>query len=257
MPSGGVNELIENDLDVQVVEYTAAISRNPRDAKAHRQRGLLKARLHRYDEALQDFEHTLTLAPSDAHAYGLRALVWAKKGDRARAISDFDEAIRLAPQNAELYRSHRDRLLAETARGGPIAGGDFNILKNPFVLLGLPPTAAPTMVQEAYEDAVEDEVEDADVLLRARQTLLTPRLRIEAEVGGFVDVDPRLAAQIISEIRSGVPFDGIGEQLKRLHSLPRSNVIAHYGSAESLDIEGLCALSRGNRPRACRQRLSE
>jgi tetratricopeptide (TPR) repeat protein len=197
--------------------------------------------MRRYDEALQDFERTLKLTPNDAHAYGLRALVWAKKGDRSRALADFDEAIRLAPQNAELYRSHRDRVLAESSRA-PIEGGDFNILKNPFVMLGLPPTAAPAMVKEAYEDAIEDEVDDVDVLIRAQQTLLTPRLRIEAEVGAFLDIDPRLASQIVSDIRSGAPINEISEQLSKLHSLPRSNVVAHYGSAQSLEMDGLCEL---------------
>src|SRR5258707_15400895 len=105
--SGGVKEPIEDDLDAQIAELPAFISRNPKDAKALRQRGLLRARLRRYDEALQDFDRTLKLAPGDAHAYGLRALVWARKGDRERALRDFDEAIGLAPQNAELYRSHR------------------------------------------------------------------------------------------------------------------------------------------------------
>ena len=232
---------IELDIEAKVFECDEAISRNPRDAKALRQRGLLRARLRRYDEALQDFDRTLKLAPGDAHAYGLRALVWARKGDRERALRDFDEAIRLAPQNAELYRSHRERVLSETPRT-PIEGGDFNILKNPFVLLGLPPTAKPTAIKEAYEDAIEDGVDDVDVLMRAQQTLLTPRLRIEAEVGGFLDVHPSLAAEIVSNIRSGIPIEEVGERLEKLHSLPRSNVIAHYGSARPLDLDGLCAL---------------
>lgn len=239
--SSGVTEPAESELDAQIAECSSAISRNPKDAKALRQRGLLRARLRRYDEALQDFDRTLKLTPGDAHAYGLRALVWARKGDRERALRDFDEAIRLAPQNAELYRSHRERVLSETPRI-PIEGGDFNILKNPFVLLGLPPTAKPTAIKEAYEDAIEDGVEDADVLMRAQQTLLTPRLRIEAEVGGFLDVHPSLAAEIVSDIRSGIPVEEIGERLEKLHSLPRSNVIAHYGSARPLDLDGLCAL---------------
>jgi tetratricopeptide (TPR) repeat protein len=239
--SGGVKEPVENDLDAQIAELTAVISRNPRDAKAHRQRGLLRARIRRYDEALQDFDRTLKLAPNDGHAYGLRALVWARKGYRDRALLDFDEAIRLAPQNAELYRSHRERVLSETPRG-PIEGGDFNILKNPFVLLGLPPTAKPAAIKEAYEDAIEDEVDDADVLMRAQQTLLTPRLRIEAEVGGFLDVDPSPAAQIVADIRSGNPIEEIGAKLNKLHSLPRSNVIAHYGSARPLELDSLCGL---------------
>jgi tetratricopeptide (TPR) repeat protein len=154
MSADGTNETVKSDLDAQIAECSEAISRNPRDGKAYRQRGLLKARMRRYDEALHDFDRTLKLTPNDAHAYGLRGLVWAKKGDRSRALADFDEAIRLAPQNAELYRSHRDRVLAESSHA-PIEGGDFSILKNPFVLLGLPPTAAPAMVKEAYEDAVE------------------------------------------------------------------------------------------------------
>ena len=171
MSSGGAKEPVENDLDAEIAELSATISRNPRDAKSYRRRGLLKARCRRYDEALQDFERTLKLAPDDGHAYGLRALVWAKKGDRDRALRDFDEAIRLAPRDAILFRTHRDRVLSENV-GGPIAGGDFNILKNPFVLLGLPLTAKPASIKEAYEDAIEDEVDDADFLMRAQADAL-------------------------------------------------------------------------------------
>ncbi|MET4524062.1 tetratricopeptide repeat protein [Bradyrhizobium sp. JR18.2] len=230
-----------SDFDAEIAELSDAITRNPRDAKAYRRRGLLKARSRRYDEALQDLERTLKLAPDDSHAYGLRALVWEKKGNRDQALRDFDEAIRLAPSDAMLFRSHRDRVLSES-RGGPVAGGDFDILKNPFVLLGLPPTAKPAAIKDAYEDAIEDEVDDADVLMRAQQTLLTPRLRIEAKVGSFLDVDQSLAAQIVSDIRSGTPIRNIKERLTRLHSLPRSNVLAHYGSARPLELADLCDL---------------
>lgn len=239
--SSNSSELIEADLEKKIADCTRAISANPSDAKAYRQRGLLKARGHHYDEALKDLDRAIALAPDDPHAYGLRALTWSKKGDLTRSLKDFDLAINLAPNNSELYRSHRDRVLAETRRE-PIGGGDFNILKNPFVLLRLPSTAVPVAVKEAYEDAIEDAIEDADILLRAQQTLLTPRLRIEAEVSGFLDVDARLAAEIVSDIRSGVPIERIGEKLSKLHSLPRSNVIAHYGSARPLELDKLCDL---------------
>jgi tetratricopeptide (TPR) repeat protein len=242
MASGGANTQSRSDLDAEIAEVSAIISRNPREAKSYRKRGLLKARSQRYDEALQDFDRTLKLTPDDGHAYGLRALVWAKKGDRDRAVRDFDEAIRLAPDDyAAIFRSHRERVLAEASEG-PVAGGGFNLLNNPFVLLGLSPTAKPAAIKEAYEDAVEDGIVDADVLLRAQQTLLTPRLRIEAEVGGFLDVDFSLAAQIVSDIRSGTPIEGIEERLRKLHSLPRSNVIAHYGSAKPVRLSDLLGL---------------
>jgi hypothetical protein len=239
--SSGVTEQVKSELDAQIAECSGAISRNPKDAKAYRQRGLLKARMRRYDDALHDLDHTLRLSPNDANAFGLRALVWAKKGDKSRAIADFDEAIRLAPQNAGMLRTHRQRVLSEAPRE-PIEGGDFNILKNPFVVLNLSPNARPTTIKEAYEDAVEDGADDAHVLMRAQQTLLTPRLRTEPEVGGFLDVHPDLAAEIVSDIRSGAPIEEIRERLEKLHSLPRSNVIAHYGSARPLDLDGLCAL---------------
>jgi len=241
MSFGATSGSIELDIEAKIFECDEVISRNPRDASALRQRGLLRARLGKNDEALQDLDRTLKLAPEDAHAYGLRALVWARKGDRERALRDFDEAISLAPQNAELYRSHRERVLSETLRT-PIEGGDFNILKNPLVLLGLPPTAKPTAIKEAYEDAIEDGVGDANALIRAQQTLLTPRLRTEAEVSGFLDVDPGLAAQIVSDIRSGTLLREIEGRVEKLHSLPRSNVIAHYGSARPLDLNGLRGL---------------
>jgi hypothetical protein len=78
--------------------------------------------------------------------------------------------------------------------------------------------------------------------MRAQQTLLTPRLRTEAEVGGFLDVHPSLAAEIVSEIRCGITLREIGERLEKLHSLPRSNFIAHYGSARPLELDDLCGL---------------
>jgi tetratricopeptide (TPR) repeat protein len=59
--SGGINEAAEIDLNAEIAELSAALSRNPRDAKAYRRRGLLKARSRRYDEALQDFERALRL----------------------------------------------------------------------------------------------------------------------------------------------------------------------------------------------------
>jgi hypothetical protein len=57
-----------------------------------------------------------------------------------------------------------------------------------------------------------------------------------------LDIDPRLASQIVSDIRSGAPIDEIGERVGKLHSLPRSNVIAHYGSAQPLEMDGQCDL---------------
>src|SRR3989442_912845 len=62
------------------------------------------------------------------------------------------------------------------------ASSGFNLLLNPFVLLGVPPNATAQDIKHAYDDAVEDGIAAADVLRRAQQELLAPRLRVNAEV---------------------------------------------------------------------------
>lgn len=52
MVSGGTKDQVESDLDAEIAELSAAISRNPTDAEAHRRRGLLKTRSRRYTPCL-------------------------------------------------------------------------------------------------------------------------------------------------------------------------------------------------------------
>jgi uncharacterized membrane protein (UPF0127 family)/tetratricopeptide (TPR) repeat protein len=239
-----------DDLDLKIAERTRAIARNAGDAKAHRDRGLFRARKQDFDGAMVDFDQAIALDPADAHSYGLRGLVWSKQGNSGRAIVDFDKAIALAPANAHVYQAHRDRVAAANPPGPEgtsvkrpiIAGGEFNLLENPFVVLGVSLTATAQDVKHAYEDALEDGLENEDVLLRAQQTLLTPRLRIDAEVSGFLDIDPGLASSIVAAIRAGEDLDALGTEAFKLHALPRSNLIAHFGSAKVLGLAHLLKL---------------
>jgi uncharacterized membrane protein (UPF0127 family)/tetratricopeptide (TPR) repeat protein len=232
-----------DDLDLKIAERTRDIALNAGDARAHRDRGLFRARKQDFDEAMVDFDQAIALDPADAHSYGLRGLVWDKKGDSGRAITDFDKAIALAPANVHVYQAHRDRVaLADptgaderlSAKRPVVAGGDVNLLENPFVILGVSPTATSQDVKYAYEDALEDGVESEEVLLRSQQTLLTPRLRIDAEVSGFLDIDPGLASSIVAAVRAGKDLDGLSVEALRIHALPKSNLIAHFGSAQVL-----------------------
>jgi hypothetical protein len=50
--------------------------------------------MRRYDEALKDFDRTLSLAPNDAHAYGLRP--WY---GRRRAIATVPSSISTKPSD--------------------------------------------------------------------------------------------------------------------------------------------------------------
>lgn len=109
MPSGQEEPQISvAELDRGIVALGHAISLNPMNAKAYRERGLLHGRKRDYDHAIADFDKVLSLAPDDARAHYLRGLAWHRKGEPKRAIPDFDKASELDPANAGVYRANRE-----------------------------------------------------------------------------------------------------------------------------------------------------
>jgi hypothetical protein len=121
-------------------------------------------------------------------------------------------------------------------------GGGFDLLQNPFILLRVQPTATAQEIKHAYEDAVEDGVAAIDLLQRAQQELLTPRLRVNAEVGGFLDVAHGLASELIVRLKAGATRRELNDLLAKLHALPKSNVLAHLASQSSPIIDDLMEL---------------
>jgi hypothetical protein len=113
---------------------------------------------------------------------------------------------------------------------------------NPFVLLRVSPCSTALQIKQAYEDALEEDVAPADVLQRAQQSLLTPKLRIDAEVGGLLDVHTELASQIVSKLRENVGREELDHEISSLHALPRSNTLAHLGTQSSLSPRALLQL---------------
>jgi hypothetical protein len=105
--------------------------------------------------------------------------------------------------------------------------GGFDLLLNPLVLLGVAPTATARDVNRAYEDAVEVGTAEIDLLHRAQQALLVPRLRIDAEVGGFLNVAPNEVTQLTEKLRTGAVRDDLNDLITNLAALPKSNVLAH------------------------------
>jgi hypothetical protein len=129
---------------------------------------------------------------------------------------------------------------ASGASGIPDDAG-FDLLANPFILLRVATDASAQTIKEAYEDAIEEARAPAEVLARAQQCLLSPKLRVDAEVGGLLGAEPRLASQVVAKLRSGAGRATLTEEIRALDALPRSNLSAHLG-ARTPDLDAMLDL---------------
>ena len=90
------------------VEYfTAAIRRNPDDARLFARRGVARALNHEYAAALKDYHEAIRLKPSEAVYYGDRGCFYMVIGDFDRAIADFAEEIKRIDSEDEARREIR------------------------------------------------------------------------------------------------------------------------------------------------------
>jgi hypothetical protein len=87
----------------------------------------------------------------------------------------------------------------------------FDLMKNAFALLDVTPRANRAQLEDAYQDALleADNHKAEAVLNRAQQSLISPRDRLESELGYFIDTKPSTAKTILSSLRNGardLPF---------------------------------------------------
>lgn len=106
----------------------------------------------------------------------------------------------------------------------------FDLLCNPFVLLGLTPAATARDINRAYEEAIEVGEHSVDLLQRAQQALLAPRLRIDAEVGGLLNVAPDLVIELRDKLKRSSNREALTDLLYQLPALAKSNVLAHFAA---------------------------
>lgn len=84
---------------------TQTLEKNPKDARAHRNRGIAYAHMDKYREALADLSRAIQLNDSDAEAYNQRGIVHFKLGRYPQALADFNRAIAKRPELAESYNN--------------------------------------------------------------------------------------------------------------------------------------------------------
>ena len=101
----------------------------------------------------------------------------------------------------------------------------FDLTQSPFHLLGLSIRASREEVVDAHEEALADGRADEAVLMRAQQTVLTSRTRIEAELSWFPGAPPSQARDILSNLEESNLGDA-DRALERLRGLDKANLAA-------------------------------
>lgn len=88
-----------------IFNYDKALYRKPGDVVLYYSRGLAKAQLGQYEEAIkEDYDEAIRLNSSYASAYYQRGFAKAQLGQHEEAIADYDEAARLNPNEASIYQ---------------------------------------------------------------------------------------------------------------------------------------------------------
>lgn len=99
--------------DTVIAGCSEVIQQNPKDAKAHFERGNAYQKKSDYDHALSDYNKAIDLDAKNFRYYSARAAVYTEKKDPDRAIADYTKAIDLNPvDNSAIGSKDTARLLA-------------------------------------------------------------------------------------------------------------------------------------------------
>ena len=88
----------KRQFDQAIADFSEAIRLDPKNARAHYQRGNIHADLgESHDLAIADYDIAIRLDPRFVFAYTARGLMHEAKGDIARAAADYRAALSLDP----------------------------------------------------------------------------------------------------------------------------------------------------------------
>lgn len=86
-----------------IKDYDESISLDPKNAHAYLNRAVSKGELGRYEEEIEDCNEVIRLDPGNAIAFFNRGNAKSSMGRNEEAIKDYDESIRLDPKNASVF----------------------------------------------------------------------------------------------------------------------------------------------------------
>ena len=82
-----------------IAQTTQAITSNPSDAAAYKQRAVTLRQMQQFDEAMADLDTLIdTLHSDDAEVYQLRGTIRMQRGDKKGALDDMRKALDLNPE---------------------------------------------------------------------------------------------------------------------------------------------------------------
>jgi tetratricopeptide (TPR) repeat protein len=104
MSTGGrVSEEQKAVYDRAIADFSQAITLDPDNKDAYKERGRAYAHKGDPDKAIADFNQAIRLDPKYTAAYANRGDAWRGKGDLDKAIADYTQAITLDPKSAAMY----------------------------------------------------------------------------------------------------------------------------------------------------------
>lgn len=96
-------------------------------------------------------------------------------------------------------------------------------------------------IAEAYEDAVADANEPQAELAAARQTILSPPLRLAAEVSCLLDTPKQDWRPILTALKSNQTLTALRKAFAKVAPLSRANLLAHISVSTASDASTMVA----------------
>jgi len=118
----------------------------------------------------------------------------------------------------------------------------FDLLENPFSVLGIEPTASLEKIADAFDDALTDRTAPESDLAAAREALVSPRQRTAAELSFLLDTNPREVAAIFAALKQRSSPADLVRVADRLAPLSKANLLAHVSSQQPANADLLFAL---------------
>ncbi len=124
----------------------------------------------------------------------------------------------------DCYRSLPGLSLRQLLWGAHVTA--FQLTANPFWLLETSPRARREDIIEAFEEAVSAGKTPEQELLRAQQTILTPKTRLDAELAWLPELSPTRAKELAATLSSNPSSPAVKPLLEAVDGLAKANLAA-------------------------------